>query len=142
MPYFSNASKEKLDSCQADLIRLFNKVIEHWDCTIIYGHRSMEEQMELFKKGRSFVKGEWRITDKSKVRTYKDGTKEKSYHNYYPSQAVDVAPYPIDWGDETRFIAFGNYVKGVADAMGISVKWGGDWESFKDYAHWYIERSV
>ena len=142
MAYFSDKSKEKLDSCHASIIQLFYKVIEHQDCIVIYGHRTPEEQMEIFKQGRELVNGEWRIVDSSKVRTYKDGVKEKSDHNIYPSRAVDIAPYPLDWNDITRFIAFGNYVKGVADTMGIRIKWGGDWESFKDYAHWYVEREV
>lgn len=51
----------------------------------------------------------------------------KSKHNSQPSLAVDVAPYPIDWKDERRFILFAGFVMGIAKAKGINLRWGGDW---------------
>jgi hypothetical protein len=43
--------------------------------------------------------------------------------------AVDVAPYPVDWNDKERFYYFAGFVKGVASSLGISIRWGGDWNS-------------
>jgi len=60
-----------------------------------------------------------------------------SKHNKYPSLAVDVAPYPIDWENIERFKDFVAYVKGVAKGLGIEVKSGSDF-SFKDYPHWEV----
>ena len=49
---FSKRSKDNLASADIKLQQLFNEVIKEFDCTVIYGHRTPEEQFELFKKGR------------------------------------------------------------------------------------------
>lgn len=111
---FSKTSLERLSTCHVDLQKLFNEVIKHYDCTIVCGHRSKEEQNLAFKKGNSKLQY------------------PKSKHNVYPSVAVDVAPYPIDWNDMSRFYHFGGYVLGVADILNIKLRWGGDWDSDND----------
>ena len=52
-----------------------------------------------------------------------------------------MVPYPVpQWsltpsndGERLRardfWIGWGNYVKGVADAIGVDVTWGGDWDN-------------
>jgi hypothetical protein len=110
MPRFSEASKEKLATCHPDLQTLFNKVIQYYDCTVICGHRTQEEQDYLYP---AFTRLKW----------------PNSKHNSTPSLAVDVAPYPIDWNDAKRFYHFAGFVYGVADMMGIDIRWGGDWDS-------------
>ena len=146
MPKFGRRSKEKLETADPILQNLFRVVIQFIDCSIIFGNRESAEQFELFKKGRSFIDNKWVITDKSKVVTYKDGFREKSKHNYLPSKAVDVVPYPIDWEDREKAYYFAGIVKGIAYMMGIKVRWGGDWDSdndlkdqtFNDLWHWEI----
>jgi len=113
VPKFSQRSKDNLATCHHDLQRLFNRVIQTFDCTVIEGHRSVERQKELFDKGFSKI----------------DGINKKSKHNYTPSMAVDVVPYPIDWNDTDRMYFFGGYVKGIAHSMGIKIRFGGDWDS-------------
>lgn len=61
-----------------------------------------------------------------------------SKHNSEPSMAVDAAPYPIDWKDIDRFKAFAVLVKDRAAALGIGVKWGGDFKTIKDYDHFEL----
>ena len=115
MPRFSNRSLTQLDSCEPDLRRLFFEVINHWDCTVIEGQRTEEQQEENVRR---------RVSQTM-----------YSKHLFDPSQAVDVAPYPIDWNDLERFRAFGGFVLGVASQMGIPIRWGGDWDGdrkFKD----------
>ena len=51
-----------------------------------------------------------------------------SKHNATPSRAVDIAPYPINWGDRERMTLFAGISLGVADAKGIALRWGGDWD--------------
>ena len=56
-------------------------------------------------------------------------------HNSLPSTAVDIAPYPIVWSDHDKFRALANRVIGIGLALGIKLRWGGDWDgdlSFKD----------
>lgn len=135
---FSKRSINNLATADKKLQLLFSEVIKEIDCTVIYGHRTPDEQFELFKKGRERVDGWWTVTDKSKVVTNLDGTTKKSKHNYYPSKAVDVVPYPLDWNDIDSFKQLASVVKDKALELGIDVEWGGDWKSFKDYPHWQI----
>lgn len=123
MPTFSEASSQKLRTCDPKLQLLFNKVILYRDCTILEGHRGEAKQNEYFKKGTSQLP--W----------------PKGNHNTLPSFAVDVAPYPLNWKDIERFRDFAHFVKGMAAAIGIEVINGGlDWETFKDWPHWELRR--
>lgn len=116
MATFSPQSLGRLGTCHEDLQRLFMRVVNGWDCTVLEGHRDKAAQNEAFRTGRS--KLQW----------------PNGNHNKKPSLAVDVAPYPIDWQDWKRFYAFGGYVLGIADHMGIGIRWGGDWNGNRDFA--------
>jgi len=141
MPSFSKSSRNKLNTCHEDLQLLFNEVIKHRDCTIIYGHRSVELQQELFAQGR---------TKPGKIVTHLDGVNRLSKHNYNPSLAVDVVPYfkekpHIRWDDIDSFKEFGNFVLGVAKALKEKrfiendIQWGGNWFSFPDMPHYQLK---
>lgn len=119
---FSKRSKDNLSTADEKLQLLFNEVIKEFDCTVIEGHRSLERQKELFYKGASQI----------------DGISKKGKHNYFPSRAVDVVPYPLDWNDIESFKLLASVVKRKALDLGINVQWGGDWKNFKDYPHWQI----
>ena len=129
MPRFSNRSKRRLATCDNELQNLFYEVVKYFDCSIIIGRRGEKDQHKAFDEG------------KSKVRY------PKGKHNSNPSTAVDVAPYPIDWDDKDRFIYFGGFVKGVALEMGVSLRWGGDWDNdtqlkdqkFNDLVHFELQ---
>lgn len=114
MPNFSNRSQEKLNSCHIDLQKIFNVVIQNYDCTILEGHRSDEKQDELFRQGKSQLRA------------------GQSKHNQNPSMAVDVAPYPINWNDRVKFYHFVGYVKATADQLGIKIRCGADWDNDND----------
>ena len=68
---------------------------------------------------------------KKVVKGFKKGNSKlkfpKGKHNSLPSVAVDVIPYPIDWEDRERMTYFAGYVVGIAKSMGITIRWGGDW---------------
>ena len=128
MPRFGKKSRERLGTCDKRLQDLFNEVIKTVDCSVLEGHRSEERQNKLQEEG------------KSKVRY------PKGRHNAIPSLAVDVAPYPVDWSDRERFTLFAGYVLGLARGMGITIRWGGDWNmnfevddnKFDDFPHFEI----
>ena len=117
MPEFGEASKKQLATCHPDLQRVFNRVVEAWDCTILEGKRSEAQQRINVASGAS-------KTMQSKHVYPLDG----------PSLAVDVAPYPIKWKDYIRFYAFAGFVIGTAREMGVTLRWGGDWDSDRDFA--------
>ncbi|MDP8275893.1 MAG: hypothetical protein RAO92_05775 [Candidatus Euphemobacter frigidus] len=129
MPAYSEKSKAKLATCHPMLRTVFGAVIQAFDNTILCGHRGQKEQDAAFDSGRSRVK-------------FPNGK-----HNQVPSLAVDTAPYPIDWKNIKRFIYFGGFVMGVAFALGIKLRWGGDWDSdtklddqnFNDYPHFELK---
>lgn len=116
MPKFGTASKKQLATADKDLQRLFNKVIEHWDCIVLEGKRSEERQKKLYADGLS-----------------KTLNSKHVYPLGKPSLAVDVAPYPIKWNDKERFYAFAGFVIGIAVSMGLKTRWGGDWDSDREF---------
>ena len=83
MPKFGNTSKRRLATCDEDLQELFQEVVKFFDCSILEGHRNEETQNKYFDEGKSQVK--W----------------PNGKHNSSPSTALDAAPYPIDWDDDT-----------------------------------------
>ena len=129
MPRFGTRSRGRLGSCHPNLRKVFNKVIKRVDCSVLCGHRGKEDQNKAFKDGNSKLK-------------YPNGP-----HNGKPSNAVDVAPYPVDWADKERFTLFAGYVLGIAESMGIDLIWGNDWDGdfetkdtgFRDYPHFELK---
>lgn len=114
MPKYSVSSLRKLSTCHEDIKKIFKEVVKHYDCTILCGHRNKEDQEKAYKDGNSKVR-------------FPHGR-----HNKQPSNAVDVAPYPIDWDDRDRFHLFAGFVLGISSQLGIKVRWGGDWDMDKD----------
>jgi peptidoglycan LD-endopeptidase CwlK len=128
MPKFSDKSLSKLATCDPLLQRVFYVLIQDFDCTILEGHRDKNRQNQMVAEGKSQVR-------------WPDGK-----HNTVPSCAVDVTPYPIQWDDRERQTLFAGYVLATAKAMGINLRWGGDWDqdtevrdnSFDDLVHFEI----
>ena len=130
MPNFGKKSRDQLATCDNRLQMVFNEVIKSVDCSILEGHREKERQNQLFDEGKTKV-------------LYPNGR-----HNDYPSNAVDVVPYPVDWEDRERMTLFAGFVLGVANQMGINLRWGGDWDQdfevqdnkFDDFPHFELKR--
>ena len=129
MNSFSGRSMGHLNTCDDRLKTLFMEVVKVFDCTVFSGRRGKDEQDELYRQGRSQLKF------------------PESMHNAEPSKAVDVAPYPIDWKDRERATYFAGYVMGIANAQGLSLIWGGDFNKdwqvkdnmFDDLWHFEID---
>ena len=131
MPKFGTKSVERLNTCHPDLIQIFNEVIKHYDCTVTCGYRGEQEQNKAFDEGRS------------------NARYPKGKHNKNPSNAVDVYPYPIDFENYDRLSHFAGFVLGIANTMGIKLRWGRDWHQefwtektattkLKDYPHFEL----
>jgi peptidoglycan L-alanyl-D-glutamate endopeptidase CwlK len=104
------------------------EAIKFIDFTILEGHRGKDLQNLYYEQGKSKLKY------------------PQSKHNKYPSLAVDIAPYPINWNDRERFVYLAGIIKGIASSLGHNIRWGGDWnqnnnlkdQSFFDLPHFEI----
>ena len=125
----------KLATAERDLQTIMQAAIKIVDFSIVYGHRTVEEQQELYAKGR---------TEKGNIITYCDGVDKKSKHNYIPSKAIDIVPYPEGWKDEERFSYVAGVVMTIADQLWKDgtiekkLEWGGNWKKFKDRPHFQL----
>lgn len=120
MPTFSKRSMEALRTCHPLLQEVLSLAIEITDCTVLEGYRTAEQQNLAYARGTSKVL--W----------------PHGKHNKKPSLAADVVPYPIDWTNTAAFHHLAGVIKGIAHAKGIIIRWGGDWESFKDMPHYEV----
>lgn len=124
MPKFGPESVRKLKTCDERLQRVLNEVIKDFDMTVTEGHRGEAAQNKAYAEGKSKLK--W----------------PNGNHNKYPSKAVDVAPFPVDWNNRERFFYMAGLIMATAKAMGIKLRWGGNWDgaelgkqSFDDLPH-------
>ena len=111
MRRFSQKSLDRLEGVDQQLRALAFKALEVQDLTILEGVRSMEKQKQLFREGKSKTLDSKHLSGK----------------------AIDIAPYPIDWNDRERFYYLAGIIKGIANELGINVRWGGDWDSDNDF---------
>lgn len=127
---FSKSSLKKLDTCHPLLQLLFTEALDtsKVDFTILCGHRNKEDQEKAYVSGNSRLK--W----------------PNSKHNSFPSLAVDVVPYPVDWHNLSEFIELSHHIKDVwnnilpQERNGWELSWGGDWSSLKDFPHWELRK--
>lgn len=138
---FSNKSNERLQHLNPTLRLILEIALKRSDIdfSVTETHRSVERQQELFKQGKSKI----------------DGVNNKSKHNYYPSEAVDIAAYinGIKW-DVKYYYYIAGIITSVAEELGVKIRWGGNFDmdndigeqSFNDLCHIeiidekYIER--
>ena len=111
---FGKRSLEQLNTCHSVLQDIAFEARQVLDFTVLEGFRPNHVQDEMFRTGRSKLKG------------------GQSKHNQAPSLAMDLAPYPIDWANRERFILLAGIIKGVAATKGVRIRWGGDWDSDND----------
>ena len=128
MPTFSKRSSKELGTCHYLLQDLMNRAIKETDFTVICGFRDKAQQEKAFAEGRSRAK--W----------------GQSKHNSWPSMAVDVVPYPIDWDDVDRFETLGIVIQRCWDEMPIEARggwklvWGKGFKGLVDYPHWELQK--
>ena len=141
MPAFGTTSRERLNTCDKRLRKVFEAVVKMFDCSILEGRREWSRQQELLDAvppkttlGPGLSKHnmplDWDAPEES-----------------FRSKAVDAAPYPIDWDDSKRFVYFAGLVIATGTAMGVKIRWGGNWDmdqtiiddqNFDDLPHFEI----
>ena len=125
---YSRSSLNHLKTCRYEHQHLFTNVLKYFDHTIIQGHRTAQQHKQYLLEGKTKV------------------SYQRSKHSPNPSNAVDVAPYPIRWKDYRGFYVFAGVVMAVAEDLNYSdhLRWGGDWDrdgryddqTFYDLVHW------
>ena len=121
----SKQSHRKLQECHRDIYVVIMELLKTFNIIVLTGFRNQKEQDEKY------------FTGKSKVRF------PHSKHNKVPSMAVDIAPYPIDWGEHEkpsdnikalgRFYYMAGKMNEIARNKGITLRWGGDWDGDNDF---------
>lgn len=125
MAKFGQKSNTRLSSCTRDIQTIMMEVVKHFDCMIVEGNRTAERQNEHWSKGRKLEqlssdptkRDSWIVIDKDKIVTHKDGYEKKSRHQNYPSDAVDVVPYPSLWADRNKLIELRGVIKYVQEKL-------------------------
>lgn len=87
------------------------------DFAVVDGHRDKARQADYHARGRSQV--EW----------------PNSWHNSYPSQAVDLAPWVgggIPWEDHRQFYILIGAVMAAAKDLHVPLRAGYDWDGDGD----------
>jgi peptidoglycan L-alanyl-D-glutamate endopeptidase CwlK len=133
MASYGRVSMERLQHAHPDLRRWCERLILRFDHTVVCTHRGQDDQEEAFENGKSMLH-------------FPD-----SRHNFYPSLAVDLAPWDkylrkIDWGARDRFILLAGMGLQLAAEMELPITWGGDWNNdtymrdhtFLDFPHFQL----
>ena len=117
----SARSRTRLQGVHPDLIRVVERAIQlsRQDFTVLEGVRTPERQKQLYAQGRT--KPGPKVTWTLNSRHFVD---PKTGYGH----AVDLAPFPIDWSDLTKFDAISRAMFDAAKELGIAIRWGADWD--------------
>lgn len=115
---FGQRSLDRLKGVNPRLVSVVHRALElsTVDFTVIEGVRSRARQAQLYAQGR---------TTAGKIVTWT----LKSKH--IDGLAVDLAPFAdgkIDWTDLAKFDAIGAAMKKAAAELGVTIRWGADWD--------------
>lgn len=121
MPAFGTASRAQLDTVRPELVETLEIVVAEFNISVLEGRRSWDRQAELLRKNKTKVGPGQSKHNPPKL---PDGSEDTEWL----SNAVDVAPYPIDWKDAKRFIYMAGMIIGVGRALGHDLRWGGNWD--------------
>lgn len=115
-------SRQRLSGVHPDLVAVVERAIQitEVDFTVLEGLRSKDRQKELVAKGASKTMNSRHLT----------------------GHAVDLAPWPIDWDDLSRFELVADAMKQASEELDVPVIWGGDWRTFYDGPHFELDRKV
>ena len=140
---YSSSSSSKLRTGSIFIQRVAKRAIEiantrKGECPdfgISSVKRTEEEQLELFKAGRTLLEGEWIITSINDVLTYSDGKNKKSVHQ--SGNALDFFASingRADYSAGNIAIIAGCFMQ-AASELGYKFRWGGNFRSISDGAH-------
>lgn len=135
---FGARSRDKLNTCAVSIQQVTERALSYgvMDFSVTEGHRTVEVQQQLYREGKTQI----------------DGVDKLGKHNVMPSKAADLLPYPATvngvnvWSDKQRFCVLAGLMYAAAAELGVSIRWGGDWDgdgnnadsNFLDLPHFEI----
>ena len=93
------------------------------DFTVIETVRTIEKQKEYVAKG----------TSKTMKSRHIPSTNKSGY-----CEAFDIAPYPIDWKNVTKFDILGEHILKIAKNLNIKIRWGKTFKTLVDRPHFEL----
>lgn len=118
MASFGKASEEKLKHLHPDLIRIVRKAIKTLDFTIVQTIRTEEQHNDYLARGMTTIP-----YNKTRHKPNDAGL----------SEAMDLAPWPINWEDENKFYFLAGVILQCAKEENIAIRCGYDWDGDGDF---------
>lgn len=151
MNYLGKRSRERLIGVHPDLVRVVEQAIRisEVDFTVIDGVRTIEQQIELYAKGRTTGQlWEVGIRDveakpNEKIVTWTLNSLHMRNARTGFGHAVDLAPFiagKISW-EWKYFPIMAKAMKIAAKELDVPVEWGGDWVSRPDGPHFQLPKN-
>jgi len=119
---YGSRSKARLAKAHPKLQKIYNRVIEIINISILESIRSKEVQDSYFERKVSKLK--W----PESLHNLKQGRNETC------SLAIDSVPWNrgIDWNDKAGFYIMVGIIKAIAHDEGIRIRCGADWDGDND----------
>lgn len=113
-------SLNRLQGVHPNLITVVKRAITitEQDFMVLEGVRTLKRQAELYAQGRTAPGQIVTWTMRSRHFVQPDGY----------GHAVDLVPWPVDWNTPTKFDAIAAAVFSAAQELGVTVRWGADWD--------------
>ena len=113
-------SRKSLEGVHPDLVKVVELAAQliSQKFIVICGVRTEEEQKKLYAQGR---------TAPGKIVTWTLKSRHLPNGEGW-GQAVDIVPYPVDWGTGEKFDLIAQAILEAGERLGIAVRWGADWD--------------
>ncbi len=134
----SKLSLSRLKDVEPNLVAVVKRAIEitSQDFLVVEGIRSKEQCYVNYGKGRTTtqctakgVPAKYAAPNLPKVTWLNNPLSSK----HVTGRAVDLVPYPVDWNDLDKFDQVAKAMFAAAKELGVSIRWGADWDSDGKY---------
>ena len=134
----SKLSLGRLNGVYANLVKVVQRAIEitPQDFMVVEGVRSKEQCYINYGKGRTVaqctakgVPAKYAQPKLAKVTWLNNPLSSK----HVSGKAVDLVPYPVNWNDLTKFDQVAKAMFAAAKELGVSIRWGADWDNDGNY---------
>jgi len=134
----SKLSLGRLAGVNANLVNVVTRAIEitKQDFMVVEGVRTREQCMVNWGKGRTAaqcaaknIPTKYAQPKVAKVTWLNNPFSSK----HVTGHAIDLVPYPVDWNDLAKFDEVAKAMFAAAKELGISLRWGADWDNDGNY---------